>query len=46
MAEMVGRRPATVAEARELLGVPGEDGDVTRRDMLRHPIEAAEAEAS
>ena len=47
MTEDVGRRPATVAEARELLGVPRRDeADVTRRDMLRHPIEAAEAEAS
>jgi uncharacterized protein (DUF849 family) len=43
MCEDVGRRPATVAEARELLGVPKRDGDVSRRDMLRHPIEAAEA---
>jgi uncharacterized protein (DUF849 family) len=42
MTEDVGRRPATVAEAREMLGVPG-GGDVTRRDMLTHPIEAAEA---
>ena len=45
MTEDVGRRPATVAEARELLGVPGVEGDVTRRDVLTHPIEAAEAEA-
>jgi uncharacterized protein (DUF849 family) len=45
MTEDVGRRPATVAEARELLGVPGRDGEVTRRDVLAHPIEAAEAEA-
>ena len=42
MTEDVGRRPATVAEAREILGVP-RDGDVSRRDMLTHPIEAAEA---
>jgi hypothetical protein len=36
-----------VAEARELLGVPGrETGAVTRREALAHPIEAAEAEAS
>jgi uncharacterized protein (DUF849 family) len=41
MTEDVGRRPATVAEARELLGVPGRD--VTRRDVITHPIEAAEA---
>src|SRR3990170_1026537 len=42
MTEDVGRRPATVAEARELLGVPKrvEDGkpEVSRRDMLTHPI--------
>jgi uncharacterized protein (DUF849 family) len=42
MTEDVGRRPATVAEARELLGVP-KDGAVSRRDVLTHPIEAAEA---
>ena len=41
MTEDVGRRAATVAEARELLGVPGH-GEVSRRDLLRHPIEAAE----
>jgi 3-keto-5-aminohexanoate cleavage enzyme len=46
MTEDVGRRPATVAEARELLGVPLRDsGAVTRREALAHPIEAAEAEA-
>jgi uncharacterized protein (DUF849 family) len=45
MTEMVGRRPATVAEARELLGVPRRAVDEpTRRDVLLHPIEAAEAE--
>jgi 3-keto-5-aminohexanoate cleavage enzyme len=44
MAEDVGRRPATVAEARELLGTPKREGaEVTRRDALRHPIESAEA---
>jgi 3-keto-5-aminohexanoate cleavage enzyme len=43
MAEDVGRRPATVAEAREMLGVPARDG-VTRREAIAHPIEAAEAE--
>jgi 3-keto-5-aminohexanoate cleavage enzyme len=42
MTEDVGRRPATVAEARELLGVP-KRGEVSRRDVLTHPIEAAEA---
>jgi uncharacterized protein (DUF849 family) len=41
MAEDVGRRPATVAEARELLGVPGHEP--TRREVLKHPIEASEA---
>ena len=40
--EDVGRRAATVEEARELLGTP-KDGEVSRRDMLRHPIEASEA---
>jgi uncharacterized protein (DUF849 family) len=39
--EDAGRRAATVAEARELLGTPRRDG-VTRRDVLAHPIEAAE----
>jgi 3-keto-5-aminohexanoate cleavage enzyme len=39
MTEDVGRRPATVAEARERLGVPKRD--VSRRDLLTHPIEAA-----
>src|SRR2546426_2223981 len=42
MTEDVGRRPATVAEARELLGVPRRT-EVSRRDVLAHPIEAAEA---
>ena len=42
MAEDVGRRPASVEEARSLLGVPGH-AEVSRREMLRHPIEAAEA---
>jgi uncharacterized protein (DUF849 family) len=42
MTEDAGRRPATVAEARELLGVP-KRGEVSRRDVLAHPIEAAEA---
>ena len=39
MTEDVGRRPATVAEARELLGVPRK-GEVSRRDLLTHPIES------
>jgi 3-keto-5-aminohexanoate cleavage enzyme len=42
MAEDVGRRAATVAEARELLGVPRRE-EPTRREMLSHPIETAEA---
>jgi 3-keto-5-aminohexanoate cleavage enzyme len=37
----VGRRPATVAEAREMLGTPRRE-PVTRRDVLRHPIESSE----
>src|SRR5207245_11770571 len=40
MAEEVGRRPATPAEARELLGVPKRD-EVTRREAPTHPIESA-----
>jgi uncharacterized protein (DUF849 family) len=47
MTEDVGRRPASVAEAREALGVPRRDDvsgrdDVSRRDLLAHPLEAAE----
>jgi uncharacterized protein (DUF849 family) len=42
MAEDVGRRAATVAEAREMLGVPKRD-EPTRREMLAHPVEASEA---
>jgi 3-keto-5-aminohexanoate cleavage enzyme len=45
MAEAVGRRAATVAEARELLGVP-KRSEPTRREMLLHPVETAEAEAA
>src|SRR3954471_12090749 len=45
MVEDIGRRPATVAEARELLATPKRAGDgkpeVSRRDMLTHPIEAS-----
>jgi uncharacterized protein (DUF849 family) len=40
MTEDIGRRPATAAEARELLGVP-KQGEVSRRDLLTHPIEAS-----
>ena len=43
MCEDVGRRAATVAEAREMFGLPKREG-VTRRDALAHPVEAAEAE--
>jgi 3-keto-5-aminohexanoate cleavage enzyme len=39
MVEDVGRRPATVAEARELLGTPRRGG-VSRRELLEHPIES------
>src|SRR4051794_28774699 len=46
MTEDIGRRPASVAEARELLGVPKREGvEVSRRDLLTHPIEAAEEAA-
>ena len=38
LVEDVGRRAATVAEARELLGTPKGD-DVSRRELLEHPIE-------
>ena len=41
LVENVGRRAATVAEARDLLGVPRREA-VTRRDLLTHPLEAAE----
>jgi uncharacterized protein (DUF849 family) len=39
MTEDVGRRPASVDEARELLGLP--KPELSRRDLLRHPVEAA-----
>jgi 3-keto-5-aminohexanoate cleavage enzyme len=42
MAADVGRRPATVAEAREMLGAPRGD-EPTRREVLSHPIETSEA---
>jgi uncharacterized protein (DUF849 family) len=47
MTEDIGRRAATVAEARELLGVPKRAGEeeVSRRDLLTHPLEAAEESA-
>src|SRR5918999_1837563 len=40
MAEDIGRRAATVDEAREMLGVPKRD-EPTRREVLAHPIEAS-----
>jgi 3-keto-5-aminohexanoate cleavage enzyme len=43
MTEMIGRRPATVAEARELLGVPRRT-EPTRREVLAHPIQTSEAQ--
>jgi 3-keto-5-aminohexanoate cleavage enzyme len=41
MTEDVGRRPATVAEARELIGVRSPDR-LSRRETLAHPIRASE----
>jgi 3-keto-5-aminohexanoate cleavage enzyme len=46
MTEDIGRRAATVAEAREMLGVPKRVAEeVSRRDLLAHPIEVAEESA-
>jgi uncharacterized protein (DUF849 family) len=45
MVENAGRRVATVDEAREMLGTPKRDGEVSRREMLAHPIDSAEASA-
>jgi 3-keto-5-aminohexanoate cleavage enzyme len=42
MAEDVGRRVATVAEAREMLGIPKRE-QPTRREVIAHPIETSEA---
>jgi 3-keto-5-aminohexanoate cleavage enzyme len=42
MAEDVGRRAATVAEAREMLGIPKRE-QPTRREVIAHPIETSEA---
>jgi uncharacterized protein (DUF849 family) len=42
MAEDVGRRAATVEEAREMLGLPRRDSP-TRREVLSHPVETSEA---
>jgi len=45
MVEDVGRRPATVEEARELLGAPRRD-PITRRELMAHPVvESGEAES-
>ena len=41
LVEDVGRRPATVEEARERLGAPRPE-PVTRRELLAHPIESSE----
>jgi 3-keto-5-aminohexanoate cleavage enzyme len=41
LVEDVGRRAATVDEARELLGAPRRE-PVTRRELLAHPIESSE----
>jgi 3-keto-5-aminohexanoate cleavage enzyme len=41
LVEDVGRRVATVAEARELLGTPKQE-PVSRRELLAHPIESSE----
>jgi 3-keto-5-aminohexanoate cleavage enzyme len=41
LVEDVGRRPATVDEARQLLGAPRRE-PVTRRELLAHPIESSE----
>jgi 3-keto-5-aminohexanoate cleavage enzyme len=43
MVEDCGRRPATVDEARKLMGIQPREGEVSRRDVLAHPIEASEA---
>ena len=41
LTEDVGRRPATVEEARELMGIPPPER-LTRREVLSHPLEASE----
>jgi 3-keto-5-aminohexanoate cleavage enzyme len=41
MTQDAGRRPATVAEARGLMGISSPER-LTRREMLSHPIEASE----
>jgi hypothetical protein len=42
MAEDMGRRAATVAEAREMLALPRRERP-TRREVLSHPFETSEA---
>jgi 3-keto-5-aminohexanoate cleavage enzyme len=42
MAEDVGRRAASVSEARDMLGLPRRERP-TRREVLAHPIESSEA---
>jgi 3-keto-5-aminohexanoate cleavage enzyme len=42
MTEDAGRRAATVDEARALLALPKRD-ELSRRDVLAHPVESAEA---
>jgi 3-keto-5-aminohexanoate cleavage enzyme len=44
MSEDAGRRPATVEEARKLMGIPPPER-LTRREVLAHPIEASEKSA-
>lgn len=40
LAEDVGRRAATVEEARELLGTPNRRRPLTRRELLERPVES------
>jgi len=41
MTQDVGRRSATVAEARTMLGVPRREPPLTRRDIFRRPFETS-----
>lgn len=43
MTEDMGRRPASAAEARELLGVPRRREPLTRPELLEHPIDSTAA---
>ena len=45
LTETVGRRPATVQEARDLLHIP-QRGETTRHDVLRHPIATLKGEST